>query len=80
MEIIGIVPVTRHQLFEQEESSGAIYLPFARGFQSDVFFFVRFRSLASENEANTADLLRRTVRDVDRFDPDPLVEIVRAIP
>src|SRR5207302_11312024 len=41
------------------------YLPFARGFQSDVSFFVRFRSLASGNEAITADLLRRTVRDVD---------------
>jgi ABC-type antimicrobial peptide transport system permease subunit len=57
--------VTRHQLFKEEESTGAIYLPFARGFQSDVSFFVRFRSLASENEAATADLLRRTVRDVD---------------
>jgi putative ABC transport system permease protein len=65
IEIIGIVPVTRHQLFQQEEPAGAIYLPFARGFQSDVSFFVRFRSLASENEATTADLLRRTVRDVD---------------
>ena len=42
-----------------------IYLPFARGFQSDVSFFVRFRSLASGNEASAADLLRRTVRDVD---------------
>ena len=40
-------------------------MPFARGFQSDVSFFVRFRSLAPGNEASTADLLRRTVRDVD---------------
>jgi ABC-type antimicrobial peptide transport system permease subunit len=40
-------------------------LPFARGFQSDVSYFVRFRSLASGNEAITADLLRRTVLDVD---------------
>ncbi|HMH02670.1 MAG TPA: ADOP family duplicated permease, partial [Candidatus Udaeobacter sp.] len=65
IEIIGVVPVTRHQLFKEEESTGAIYLPFARGFQSDVSFFVRFRSLASESEAATADLLRRTVRDID---------------
>jgi putative ABC transport system permease protein len=65
MEIVGIVPATRHELFENEEPSGAIYLPYARGFQSDVFFFVRFRSLAPENEAITADLLRRTVRDID---------------
>jgi predicted permease len=65
IEIVGIVPATRHELFEMEEPGGAIYLPFARGFQSDVSFFVRFRSLAPGNEAVTADLLRRTVRDVD---------------
>jgi predicted permease len=65
IEIVGIVPATRHKLFEKEEPGGAIYLPFARGFQSDVSFFVRFHSLASGNETVTADLLRRTVRDVD---------------
>ncbi len=65
IEVVGIVPATRHALFEKEEPAGGIYLPFARGFQSAVFFFVRFRSLASGNEAATADLLRRTVRDVD---------------
>ncbi len=65
IEVVGIVPVTRHQLFADEEAAGAIYLPFARGFQSDVSFFVRFHSLTPENEALTADLLRRAVRDVD---------------
>src|SRR6266704_1979990 len=64
IEIVGIVPATRHALFEKE-ASGGIYLPFARGFQSDVSFFVRFRSLAPGNEAGTADFLRRSVRDVD---------------
>jgi predicted permease len=64
IEIVGIVPATRHALFEKEPAGG-IYLPFARGFQSDISFFVRFHSLASGNEAATADLLRRTVRDVD---------------
>ena len=64
IEIVGIVPATRHALFEKEPAGG-IYLPFARGFQNDVSFFVRFRSLASGNEAATADLLRRTVRNVD---------------
>ena len=64
IEIVGIVPATRHALFEKEPIGG-IYLPFARGFKSDVSFFVRFRSLAPGNEAITADLLRRTVRDVD---------------
>jgi predicted permease len=65
IEIVGIVPKTRHQLFEEEEPAGAIYLPFARGFQSDISYFVRFSSLASGNEAITADLLRRTVGEVD---------------
>jgi len=65
IEIVGIVPSTRHELFANEESDGAIYLPFARGFQSDISFFVRFHSLASGSEASTADLLRRTVQDVD---------------
>ncbi|HET6886292.1 MAG TPA: ABC transporter permease [Candidatus Udaeobacter sp.] len=65
IEIVGIVPATRHALFETEEPAGGIYLPFARGFQSDISFFVRFRSLAPGNEATTANLLRRTVRDVD---------------
>jgi putative ABC transport system permease protein len=59
------VPVTRHDLFANEEPDGSIYLPFARNFQSDVSFFVRFRSLAPGNETGTADLLRRAVRDVD---------------
>src|SRR6266705_2100723 len=64
VEIVGIVPATRHALFEKEPAGG-IYLPFSRGFLSDISFFVRFRSLASGNEAATADLLRRAVRDVD---------------
>ena len=64
IEIIGIVPATRHALFEKE-ASGGIYLPFARGFQSDISFFVRFRSLAPGNEAGRADLIRRSVREVD---------------
>jgi hypothetical protein len=63
IEIVGIVPATRHELFDKEEPGGAIYLPFARGFQSDVSFFVRFRSLAPGTE--TPDLLRRAVREVD---------------
>ncbi|MDQ2766299.1 MAG: FtsX-like permease family protein, partial [Gemmatimonadota bacterium] len=64
IEIIGIVPATRTRLFENEPP-GAIYVPFARGFQSEVFFFVRFASLSEKNEATIADLLRRTVQSVD---------------
>src|SRR5436190_9648964 len=64
IEIVGIVPATKQQLFEKDPH-GQIYLPFARGFQSNVSFFVRFRSLSPGSEGGTADLLRRTVRDVD---------------
>jgi predicted permease len=64
IEIVGIVPTTKQALFEKD-SPGQIYLPFARGFQSNVSFFIRFRSLPSGSEASVADLLRRTVREVD---------------
>ena len=64
IEIVGIVPATRHALFEKA-SPGAIYVPFARGFQSNVSFFVRFHSLPPGTEGKTADLLRRTAREVD---------------
>jgi predicted permease len=64
IEVVGIVPATRHALFEKQPAGG-IYLPFARGFQNDISFLVRFHSLGSGNEATSADLLRRTVRDVD---------------
>ena len=48
IEIIGIVPATRNRVFEKQPA-GSLYLPFARGFQSNVFFFVKFASLpASE--------------------------------
>jgi predicted permease len=66
IEIIGIVPAIRNRLFEKEPS-GALYLPFARGFQSDAFFFVKFASLA--NESATADTLRRAVQSVDPLLP-----------
>jgi predicted permease len=64
IEIVGIVPTTKQQLFDKDPH-GQIYLPFARGFQSNISFFVRFRSLPPGAEASTADLLRRTVREVD---------------
>jgi len=68
IEIVGIVPATRGRLIEQEPS-GALYLPYARAFQSDVFFFVTFRSLPLDREAAIADLLRRTVQGVDPMLP-----------
>jgi hypothetical protein len=67
IEVIGIVSASKNRLFEKEPI-GSLYLPFARGFQNDVFFFVKFVSL-SAGESATADLLRRTVRSVDPLLP-----------
>ena len=64
IEVIGIAPTVRDAIFEKEPGK-ALYLPFARGFQSSVFFFVKFSSLPPGTEAATADLLRRTVSAVD---------------
>jgi len=68
IEIIGIVPATKNRLFDKEPV-GSLYLPYARGFQSDAFFFVKFASLSANSEAATADLLRRTVQSVDPLLP-----------
>lgn len=64
IEVVGIVPATRDAIFENE-LPGTLYLPFARGFQSDVFFIVKFAGLNRTNKTAIADLVRRTVRDVD---------------
>ncbi len=67
-EIVGITPTTRTALFEKEPGT-VLYLPFARGFQSDVFFHVKFASLVPGQEAALADVIRRTVREVDATMP-----------
>lgn len=64
IEIVGIVPTTRSALFQSEPGT-AIYLPFAHGFQSNVFFHVKFTALAPGQEVVAAELIRRTVREVD---------------
>jgi len=89
IEIIGIVPATKNRLFERRRE-GSVYLPFSRGFQSNVFFFVKFASLPG-GESTVADLLRRTVQSVDpllavlelrtfekHMDGNPQLWIVRA--
>ncbi len=63
-EVVGVVPATRSSLFDRA-GDGNLYLPFARGFQSNVFFHVRFAALAPGSESAAADLIRRTVREVD---------------
>ncbi len=68
IEIVGIVPHTRANLFEKDPS-GAVYLPFAGGFQSEVFFHIKFAPGAARDAMATTDLLRRTVRNVDSSVP-----------
>jgi ABC-type antimicrobial peptide transport system permease subunit len=68
IEIVGIVPAIRNRLFDRDPT-GSLYLPFARGFQNDVYFFVKFASGSSASEAANADLLRRIVQSVDPLLP-----------
>ena len=64
IEIVGIAPTTRNELF-QKEIGTAIYFPFAHGFQGNVFFHVKFASLTPGQEVAYAELIRHTVREVD---------------
>ena len=64
IEVVGIAPYTRGDLFEKDPS-GTLYLPFAGGFQSNVFFHIKFAPNAGRDAGATADLIRRTVREVD---------------
>ena len=68
IEVVGIVPFTRIDLFEKDPS-GTLYLPFAGGFQSNVFFHIKFAHNAGRDPGATADLIRRTVREVDAAVP-----------
>ncbi len=64
IEVVGIVPVIRDSIFSKDPGT-AIYVPFGRGYQSNVFFFVKFARLPAGSEASTADLLRRTINQVE---------------
>jgi predicted permease len=64
IEVVGIAANSRGNLFEKEPR-GTIYVPFGRGFQSNVYFFVQFATLNKTNAANAADLIRRAVRETD---------------
>jgi predicted permease len=68
IEIVGIVPYTRDNLFEKDPG-GTLYLPFAGGFQSNVFFHIKFAPNAGRDTGATADFIRRAVREVDAAVP-----------
>jgi len=61
VEIVGIVPTTRWELFEKEPG-GAIYVPFAQGFQSNAFFHVRTAPRAPGADRAMIEAIRREIR------------------
>ena len=63
IEIVGIVPATRWEMF-QSEVGGQIYVPYAQDYRSSVFFQVRTSPRATGADAALFSLLRREVRSV----------------
>jgi len=68
IEVIGIAATSRSDMFEKAPR-GTIYVPFARGFQSNAFFFIQFASLNKATIPNMADAVRRSVRETDPILP-----------
>src|SRR5256714_6692704 len=64
IQVVGIAPVTRGSVMEKKPR-GTVYLPFARGFQNNVFFFIQFSRLNKANIPDLADAIRRAVRETD---------------
>ncbi len=64
IEVVGIAANVRGDIFEKKPR-GAVYLPFARGFQSNAFFFIQLASLNKANFPALADAVRRVVRETD---------------
>jgi ABC-type antimicrobial peptide transport system permease subunit len=64
IEVIGIAANVRGTVFEKRPR-GAVYLPFARGFQNNAFFFIQFAALNKTNVPTMAEAVRRTVREAD---------------
>jgi predicted permease len=60
MEIVGIVPTTRSNLFSTKQGE-AIYVPFAQGYMSTVQFHVRPASAAPGAAAALIDAVRREI-------------------
>ncbi len=61
IEIVGIVPNTRWDLFS-ENKNGAIFVPYAQGFQSNAFLHIRTAARAPGGEAALFDTIRRELR------------------
>lgn len=68
MTVVGIVPPTRHVVFETQPDPD-FYLPFAAGFQSHVYFHLQLASLSPGTEDAMTALLRKAVYEVDPTTP-----------
>jgi predicted permease len=64
IQVVGIAAVARGSVLEKNPR-GTVYLPFARGFQNGVFFFVQFSKLNPATVPDMADAIRRAVRETD---------------
>ena len=63
IEVVGSCR-RRNDLFDKDPN-GTLYLPFAGGFQSNAFFHLKFAPNAGSDSGATADLIRRTVHEMD---------------
>jgi predicted permease len=64
IEVIGIAANVRGDVFEKKPR-GAVYLPFARGFQNGAFFFIQFAELNKTALPAITEAVRRAVRETD---------------
>jgi predicted permease len=63
IEVVGIASNTRWDLFSDNQN-GTIYVPYAQGYQSNVFFHVRTALRPAGTEAALLDTIRRELRSV----------------
>lgn len=61
IEVVGIVPATKWELFG-DSSNGVIYVPFAQGYQSNVFLHLRTAAKSDAARLALIDAVRRELR------------------
>jgi predicted permease len=64
MEVVGLVPGLRHQLFDHSPVAH-LYVPFGRQFRSGINVHIRLASSSPEVEARALQGVRREIRAVD---------------
>ena len=64
IEVVGIAANVRGDVFEKKPR-GAVYLPFARGFQNNAFFFIQFASLNKTTIPTMTESICRAARETD---------------